>query len=255
MFPSSEYWSIRKIQWRSRAALTLSVTSHFESLPIRVSLFRRAIDSGSPCLSTPFRQQNLRKKNWIRSESEVTRIDIEHGFVETRTRDIVIWLHLPAFMTSSRAMVQMVAPRHFLCLVKLRQIDRRGPGVNLAAWTLMYVCTTWILRVFPYFYHCITLLVFSCLFCFCFLKNLMIVYVCFLVYTVCTKWCMYKVSILGVFQYFLSLYRCVSISRASCLFRFCFLIKVLGCCAFCVFCLESMWPVQAHWLKCKLVTR
>ncbi len=26
-----------------------------------------------------------------------------------------------------------------------------------------------ILEVFPYFYHCITLLIFSCLFCFCFL--------------------------------------------------------------------------------------
>jgi hypothetical protein len=38
----------------------------------------------------------------------------------------------------------------------------------------MYVCTynVRILRVFPYFHHCITLLVFSCLFCFCFLIKL-----------------------------------------------------------------------------------
>jgi hypothetical protein len=35
----------------------------------------------------------------------------------------------------------------------------------------LYVCmyNVSILRVFPYFYHCITLLVFSCLCCFCFL--------------------------------------------------------------------------------------
>ncbi len=53
--------------------------------------------------------------------------------------------------------------------------EHLAPGFSqwrlaLAAWTFMYVCTTWIyFWVFPYFYHCITLLVFSCLFCFCFL--------------------------------------------------------------------------------------
>ncbi len=37
----------------------------------------------------------------------------------------------------------------------------------------LYVCmyNVRILQVFPYFYHCITSLVFSCLFCFCFLIN------------------------------------------------------------------------------------
>ncbi len=40
----------------------------------------------------------------------------------------------------------------------------------------LYVCmyNVSILRVFPYFYHCINLLVFSCLFCFCFLKTTLI---------------------------------------------------------------------------------
>jgi hypothetical protein len=50
--------------------------------------------------------------------------------------------------------------------------------VNL--YVCMYNVTYGILRVFPYFYHCITLLVFSCLFCFCFLIKFssLFVYVC-----------------------------------------------------------------------------
>ncbi len=53
--------------------------------------------------------------------------------------------------------------------------EHLAPGFSqwrlaLAAWTFMYVCTTCIyFESLSIFYHCITLLVFSCLFCFCFL--------------------------------------------------------------------------------------
>jgi hypothetical protein len=67
-----------------------------------------------------------------------------------------------------RAVASICSLRHFPALsCGVLTVAPCACCVNL--YVCMYNVTYGILRVFPYFYHCITLLVFSCLLCFCFL--------------------------------------------------------------------------------------